>query len=684
MKNGRIFCRNFSFLLLFWLIFNTQSILGIESTGILKKQKDENREIIELSTISLSQTPNNKKEAEEDFNIFDLFVDDMEWSERASMHVPRSGLGVVQIEGKIYAIGGYNGKYLNIVEEYDPLANEWVQKTDMPTSRSDFGIAVANGKIYAIGGHNKENRNLNVVEEYNPKTDTWTTKKNMLTSRWGLTACECDGKIYAIGGHENWEVEEYDPVKNNWIRKRYNMDLVCNSASVSADGKIYVIGGAIYTGHYEEYKPIPWLPMTEYYEDRYYIDSIYEYTPISDEWVEVAKLNCPREKLSAAILNNMIFIIGGFGEIDTKENNDKYEKYEEDGIFETDYEGIVTEEKIEWFGEDKCMIGAYDIHEYYDEFGADSISKPISSLGIVILNNSLYIIGGEQTVLEHPERGVMKRYFSTVEKCKLMPDKDNNDSFDASKNIKTNMEVIEEINSLEDEDFFRFIPEVSGRYTINNTGILKCSAYLYDNNKKQIAAGNIQGKEKNFSINCNLNAKQVYYLKVNGMEGNLGEYKLKVAKDDYSNGFEYSEEVEVGKIISGKLEYIRDEDVFKFNAEANKVYVIESIGKTDTIGALFNSNFIEIVKDDNSGSENNFRIKLKLPNNETYYIKVSGLNKSNNNGYSIKVKVNVIFNNKLKYEYSKDGLLEKIYDDNGVILKQFIYDQNGNLKEIKE
>ena len=144
------------------------------------------------------------------------------WVTRANMPTNRNSLGVVTASnGKIYAIGGYNGSSaVSTVEEYNPTTNTWVTRASMPTSRYLVGVAAANnGKIYAIGGNSNGNF-LSTVEEYNPATNTWATRASMPTGRWGSgVVTASNGKIYVIGGDNGTNsqgiftstVEEYDP-----------------------------------------------------------------------------------------------------------------------------------------------------------------------------------------------------------------------------------------------------------------------------------------------------------------------------------------------------------------------------------------------------------------------------------------------------------------------------------------
>jgi RNA polymerase sigma factor (sigma-70 family) len=71
----------------------------------------------------------------------------------------------------------------------------WAAKADMSTKRFAPATCVLNGKIYAIGGWDRT-QNLKTVEEYDPVTDIWTKKADMQVGGYGFSACALNGKIY--------------------------------------------------------------------------------------------------------------------------------------------------------------------------------------------------------------------------------------------------------------------------------------------------------------------------------------------------------------------------------------------------------------------------------------------------------------------------------------------------------
>lgn len=71
------------------------------------------------------------------------------------MHSRRCYVSVVELNGKIYAMGGHDGiQRLNSVERYDPMTNQWTMLAPLSTDRSDASCTALNGKLYAIGGFN--------------------------------------------------------------------------------------------------------------------------------------------------------------------------------------------------------------------------------------------------------------------------------------------------------------------------------------------------------------------------------------------------------------------------------------------------------------------------------------------------------------------------------------------------
>ncbi|MCG1025143.1 kelch repeat-containing protein [Dehalobacter sp.] len=268
------------------------------------------------------------------------------WQIRENMLTGRRASGSTEVGGKIYVIGGMDINsggyvYFGNNEAYDPVNNSWFTKASMPTVRWGHGVAAVNGKIYAIGGYNGSSV-LNTVEEYDPVTDTWSTKANMPTARFALGVVALEGKIYAIGGAGNSIyriVEVYDPVSNTWSTKTGAPTARYVFGCTAVNGKIYVIGGSSATGEcntVEQYDPVTnsWNTQASMptirstlgaaavngkiyaiggYKDQNdsTLDSVEVYDPATNVWQTESRMPVKMNGFGISVFNGKIYILGG-------------------------------------------------------------------------------------------------------------------------------------------------------------------------------------------------------------------------------------------------------------------------------------------------------------------------------------------------------------------------------------
>lgn len=75
------------------------------------------------------------------------------------------------INGYIYVAGGgayYNKPKSTSVELYDPKTDEWMSLNHMKKARENFVLVELNGFLYAMGGYDKS------VERFDPLKNRWT------------------------------------------------------------------------------------------------------------------------------------------------------------------------------------------------------------------------------------------------------------------------------------------------------------------------------------------------------------------------------------------------------------------------------------------------------------------------------------------------------------------------------
>ena len=291
------------------------------------------------------------------------------WTTSAPMPTARGGFGLAVVNGKIYAIGGINenGIPLSIVEEYNPVANQWTSKTSMPTPRSGFAVAVYNNMIYVIGG-TVGNGYIGNNEVYNPSSNTWETKASMPTPRADLCANVVDNGIYLIGGKrysssdpyyiETSINECYNPANDTWSTKTEIPTGVQGYGSAVVNKKIYVIGGsrqpaslgnAIIVNNNAVYDTVPsavppvthssklWsIAATQGYmapEAIYFIggfaggkfsNQAKVFNIANNSWNDVESMPTARGYLGIAVVNDVLYAIGGFDGSVWLDTNEQY------------------------------------------------------------------------------------------------------------------------------------------------------------------------------------------------------------------------------------------------------------------------------------------------------------------------------------------------------------------------
>jgi N-acetylneuraminic acid mutarotase len=276
------------------------------------------------------------------------------------MPTARGGLGVAVADGRIYAIGGSNGNSpLNVNEMYNPSANEWTTVSPMPTARSGFAVAVYNGEIYCIGGTVGNNEYVGNNEMYDPVTDSWQSEASMPTPRTDLSACVVNGKIYVIGGKEYSNTspgyvesnvtEVYDPATNSWSTATPIPSAVYGYSSAVIDNQIHIIGGSknpatagtnefvnsnqvydVQTNSWGSAANIPsaatygcaaatvgyMAPPLTYFIGGFNVNSftsaVQVYNSTSNSWSNAASMLTARGYLGVAVLNDVLYAIGGF------------------------------------------------------------------------------------------------------------------------------------------------------------------------------------------------------------------------------------------------------------------------------------------------------------------------------------------------------------------------------------
>jgi N-acetylneuraminic acid mutarotase len=249
------------------------------------------------------------------------------WQTKTPMPTPRYGCGVAACEDRIFVIGGIIegtgiGKSIvpatNINEVYDPTTDSWETKVAMPTNRSSMRAVTLDGKIYVIAGNPNEFSTVNTTEVYDPTSDSWTTKTDVPYGVAYYGSAAVDGKIYVIGGqvefpHEHRNpgfVQIYDAATDAWSQGTpHPMPAWAGENAVATTGvyapkRIYVFGG------YESFAQG--------------LSQNFVYDPATDSWSTAASMPNRRSGIGVAVVDDLIFVIGGSDGWNAQNLNQQY------------------------------------------------------------------------------------------------------------------------------------------------------------------------------------------------------------------------------------------------------------------------------------------------------------------------------------------------------------------------
>jgi len=225
------------------------------------------------------------------------------WSQLAPMPSPRGEVGVAELNGIIYCMGGWTG---NIESDrnhaYNIATGTWSVKANLPFRMASNDAVAYNGKIYLVGGIVENPASFFI--EYTPETNLYRVLSPPLRTRRNAKLIVYQDRFYLLGGQYDHgldrfvtdQVEEYNPQTEVWTQKApMPLGLQHYGASL-INGKIHVICGAS-TGW-----PVPNLVLHPTH---------YVYDIATDTWSQKSDLPFSLFALETAVYNDELYIFGG-------------------------------------------------------------------------------------------------------------------------------------------------------------------------------------------------------------------------------------------------------------------------------------------------------------------------------------------------------------------------------------
>ncbi|WOL01378.1 hypothetical protein Cni_G10094 [Canna indica] len=155
----------------------------------------------------------------------------------------KAGFGGVVVDANLFIIAGYSVEIgiecaSNDVYEYDARLNRWSKLAKMNVARRDFACAELDGIIYAVGGFDSNGESLSSVKVYDPDKTKWTLIESLRCPRWGCFACSFEGKFYVMGGRSSFTIgnsrsaDVYNPEHHSWCEMKNGCVMVTAHAVV--------------------------------------------------------------------------------------------------------------------------------------------------------------------------------------------------------------------------------------------------------------------------------------------------------------------------------------------------------------------------------------------------------------------------------------------------------------------
>jgi N-acetylneuraminic acid mutarotase len=223
------------------------------------------------------------------------------WSTRTDLPEANSEMGVAELHGKIYVLGGYPASRVtvNTVQVYDSSNNTWHLTRPLLQGVNHPIPAVANNRIYVIGGQTDTgSAYVNTVQEFDPATTNWTYKAVMPTARSAGAAAVIGDLIFVAGGRppRGNDFAVYNATSNAW-QTLPNLPTQRNHiAACAINGLVYVVGGRLAAGFTSA--------MTNILE---------VYNPATRQWSTGAPMPTVRGGINGIAANGAFYVFGGEG-----------------------------------------------------------------------------------------------------------------------------------------------------------------------------------------------------------------------------------------------------------------------------------------------------------------------------------------------------------------------------------
>lgn len=238
------------------------------------------------------------------------------YGQRRALPDANSEMGVAEVGGKIYVLGGYPSSRVvqSTFQVYDMASDSWSKAAPYPVTIHHPVLVGVGGKVYSIGGQTSLQGAADTARTlaYDPSSNAWAELSPMPTARGAGAAAVIGDRIYVVGGRPpaGNAFEVYDISENAWTELPDLPQAFAERnhlAAAALGGKVYVAGGRYDGGSFSD-------PMTA---------SLDIFDPQTRMWSAGAPMLRPRGGLNGIAARGCFFVWGGEG-TGTGEPNDVF------------------------------------------------------------------------------------------------------------------------------------------------------------------------------------------------------------------------------------------------------------------------------------------------------------------------------------------------------------------------
>ncbi|XP_066289189.1 uncharacterized protein [Branchiostoma lanceolatum] len=165
------------------------------------------------------------------------------WSKLAPMNATRDLHKLAVVQGKVYAIGGYNNNGpVASVEVYDRSLNKWTDGVALPQPRYRHAAATLDGNIHVIGGCKDRCEKTSTVYRFSPGDSQWQLQSDIPVPCCDMSSSVLSGNIYVSGSPGTYSFMPGED-GGSWSEVRVEGLGTSLRGMTVFGGKLYIFGG---------------------------------------------------------------------------------------------------------------------------------------------------------------------------------------------------------------------------------------------------------------------------------------------------------------------------------------------------------------------------------------------------------------------------------------------------------